>query len=87
MPFVRCASRRTGSFNMRVRLLGFSLEFPDRRKLKFAVEKETLEVEGDKQSVLLIRIKTPASKKRVVSPRKKKAEPGKPDGDQTSNRS
>lgn len=85
VQFVRGDSRRTGSFNMRVALVGFSLDFSERRKLKFAVEKETVLVEGRDQSVLVIRIKTPAAKKRVLRPRKKKGDAAKPGGDSGQN--
>ena len=51
----------------------FNLDFAERRKLKFGVEKESVPVGDQVQSVLLIRIKTPASKKRIIRPRKQKA--------------
>lgn len=77
--FVRSDSRRTGQINLRLALAGFALDFAKDRKLKFPVE--TLEVPvGNEQeqararrTVLVLKVKQPASQKVVQRPRKKKA--------------
>jgi hypothetical protein len=69
--FERGDTRRTGTFNMRIGLHGFSLEWPEDRNLKLPLVEEILEMEdGTQQPVLVVSVKRPKTKQRVSRPRK-----------------
>ena len=80
IPFQRSGSRNTGLVSMRAALHGFHLDFPEDRKLKLPIETKEITLEnGTKQTVMIIHVKRPASKKAHPRPRKSKAAAAKPE--------
>lgn len=75
----RGATRRTARFHFRAPLTGFTLEWSADRNLKLPVEVEEIPLEdGQVRRVLMIRVKTPATKPRVHRPRRRPKPPTGP---------
>lgn len=76
----RSESRRTSEFSMRAALSAFKLDLPEGRKLQLPVHSKEVTLEdGTKQTILLILVKRPTSKKAQSRPRKSKAAAAKPE--------
>jgi hypothetical protein len=71
--FTRRDSGRTGSVPMKAALHGFTLNFPDDRKLKLPVESNTVTIDGQERTLVMIQVKRPARRKVLLRPRKKSA--------------
>lgn len=74
IPLVRGDSGRTATLNLRLALHEFNLRRPKGVNLKFPVETESLAMpDGKKRTVLVIKVKTPKTKKKATRPRKTEA--------------
>lgn len=74
VEFRRSETRHTGDFPMRAALAGFNLDLPETRKLELPVQSTEITLaDGTKQTILLIWVKRPTSKKAQSRPRKNKA--------------
>lgn len=79
IEFARGETRRTGRLNLRPGLAGFNLTFHENRNLKLPVKTQTITVNGQQRTILVIELQKLETKPRVARPRKPKAEQSKKD--------
>lgn len=70
VEIVRGDSRRTLTLSLRLALHPFELDLREERKLRFPVHLETVKTAQGEQSILILRVKRPTSKKTTARPRK-----------------
>lgn len=69
--FTRGDSGRTGAVPMKAALQGFKLTYPEDRKLKLPIESNTVTIDGQERTLVMLQVKRPARKKTLLRPRKK----------------